>query len=54
MVLVVTTEYESFKFLVRDLDSWEARLKQAMHDDGVAMQDLLDRLKPKDVPPPYR
>jgi len=54
MALVVKTEYETHKFFVRDCDGWEKRLKQAMHDDGVAMQNLLDRLKPKDIPPPYR
>jgi hypothetical protein len=54
-VLVVRTEDEEFKFLLRTpVKEWEATLRQAMHDDKVARDHLLERLKPKENPPPYR
>ena len=54
-VIVVRTEDEEYKFLFRTpVKEWEATLKQALHDDKVALQHLLDRLKPKENPPPYR
>ena len=54
-VIVVRTEDEELKFLLRTpAKEWEATLKQALHDDKVALQHLLDRLKPKENPPPYR
>lgn len=54
-VIVVKTESESFKFLVgRPWKEWEAKLREAMHDDKVALEHVLARLAPKDRPPPYR
>ena len=54
-VLVVKTESEKFTLLLsQPFKDWEATLRQAMHDDKVALEHVLERLKPKDRPPPYR
>lgn len=55
-VLVVKTEDETFQLILlhTPYKDWEATLRQAMHDDKVALEHVLDRLKPKDRPPPYR
>jgi hypothetical protein len=55
-VLVVKTESEKFTLLLsQPFKEWEATLRQAMHDDKVALEHLLAKLKPKDPPPPpYR
>ena len=54
-VLVVRTEDAEYKFLLKTpVKEWEATLKQAMHDDKIALEHLLGRLKPKENPPPYR
>jgi hypothetical protein len=54
-VLVVKTENEKFTLLLsQPFKDWEATLRQAMHDDKVALEHVLEKLKPKDNPPPYR
>lgn len=54
-VLVVKTESEKFTLLLsQPFKDWEATLRQAMHDDKIALEHVLERLKPKDRPPPYR
>lgn len=53
--ILIKTESESFKFLVgAPAKSWESTLREAMHDDKVALEHVLARLAPKDRPPPYR
>ena len=52
--LIVRTRDEELKFLFLNVKEWEAMLRQAMYDDKVALADLLERLKPKEPPPPYR
>jgi hypothetical protein len=54
-VLVVKTESEKFTLLLaQPFEDWEKTLRQAMHDDKVALEHVLERLKPKAPPPPYR
>jgi hypothetical protein len=54
-VLVVKTESEKFTLLLTTpWKEWDATLRQAMHDDKVALEHLLAKLKPKENPPPYR
>ncbi len=53
-VLLVQTRDEEFKFFVRALEEWEAALRQAIHDDKIALAHVLEQLKPKQNPPPYR
>ena len=50
----MSTRDEEFKFFVRDIKAWDAVLRQAIHDDKIALAHLLERLKPKENPPPYR
>ena len=52
--LVVSTRDEEFTFVLAGVKEWEAVLREAMHDDKVALAHLLDRLKPNHNPPPYR
>jgi hypothetical protein len=52
--LLVSTRDEEFKFFVRDMKAWDAVLRQAIHDDKIALAHVLERLKPKENPPPYR
>jgi hypothetical protein len=52
--LLVATRDEKFRFFVAELREWDAVLRQAIHDDRVALAHVLDRLKPKQNPPPYR
>jgi hypothetical protein len=52
--LVVTTRDEEFKLFVKDLKAWEDALRQAIHDDKVALAHVLEQIKPKQNPPPYR
>ena len=52
--LLVSTRDEQFKFFVVDSKAWDAVLRQAIHDDKIALAHLLDRLQPKENPPPYR
>jgi hypothetical protein len=55
-VLVVRTRDEEFKllFIGDHAKEWEGMLRQAMFDDKVALESVLERLKPKQNPPPYR
>ena len=54
-VLVVKTEDATYKLLVKlPFKTWDARLRQAMHDDKIALDHMLARLAPKEKPPPYR
>ena len=55
-VLVVRTRDEEFKLLLISdtVEGWEHTLRQAIHDDKIALASLLERLKPKENPPPYR
>lgn len=52
--LVVKTESERFQFVVDVFARWDARLREAMHDDKIALEHVLARLAPKEKPPPYR
>ena len=52
--LLVSTRDEEFKFFVKNLKEWDAVLRQAIHDDKIALAHVLERLKPKENPPPYR
>jgi len=54
-VLTVATEYEPLRFAIGTVaHAWEKTLRQAIRDDQAALQAVVDALRPRTPPPPYR